>query len=66
MTSRLGIGLPQNRQYDLGRDVPDVANTPRATRRLVDHADGRLSYADGPVQVAESGRQLQDLAAERG
>lgn len=25
MTTRLGIGLPQNRQYDLGKDVPDVA-----------------------------------------
>ncbi|MFD4788029.1 TIGR03619 family F420-dependent LLM class oxidoreductase [Streptomyces sp. NPDC058459] len=25
MTTRLGLGLPQTRQYDLGRDVPDVA-----------------------------------------
>ncbi|MFG2817152.1 LLM class F420-dependent oxidoreductase [Streptomyces sp. NPDC048410] len=25
MTTRLGLGLPQMRQYDLGRDVPDVA-----------------------------------------
>ncbi|MET8943804.1 LLM class F420-dependent oxidoreductase [Streptomyces sp. NPDC004542] len=25
MVTRLGLGLPQNRQYDLGRDVPDVA-----------------------------------------
>ncbi|ANH95261.1 LLM class F420-dependent oxidoreductase [Streptomyces sp. SAT1] len=25
MATRLGLGLPQNRQYDLGRDVPDVA-----------------------------------------
>ena len=25
MTTRLGMGLPQNRQYDLGKDVPDVA-----------------------------------------
>ncbi|MFF8596387.1 TIGR03619 family F420-dependent LLM class oxidoreductase [Streptomyces sp. NPDC015220] len=25
MATRLGLGLPQNRQYDLGKDVPDVA-----------------------------------------
>ncbi|WP_037670834.1 LLM class F420-dependent oxidoreductase [Streptomyces griseus] len=25
MATRLGLGLPQNKQYDLGRDVPDVA-----------------------------------------
>ncbi|MFE0801635.1 LLM class F420-dependent oxidoreductase [Streptomyces sp. NPDC058812] len=25
MTTRLGLGLPQMRQYDLGEDVPDVA-----------------------------------------
>ncbi len=35
-------------------------------RRLVDHADGWLPYADGPEQVAASLRQLQELAAERG
>ncbi|MFE9094483.1 LLM class F420-dependent oxidoreductase [Streptomyces sp. NPDC007264] len=27
MATRLGLGLPQNRQYTLGRDVPDVART---------------------------------------
>lgn len=27
MATRLGLGLPQNRQYHLGRDVPDVART---------------------------------------
>ncbi|MEU6406510.1 TIGR03619 family F420-dependent LLM class oxidoreductase [Streptomyces sp. NPDC046985] len=27
MAIRLGLGLPQNRQYDLGRDVPSVART---------------------------------------
>ncbi|MEU7056657.1 LLM class F420-dependent oxidoreductase [Streptomyces sp. NPDC046197] len=27
MAIRLGLGLPQNRQYDLGRDVPEVART---------------------------------------
>ncbi|MFF4252965.1 LLM class F420-dependent oxidoreductase [Streptomyces sp. NPDC001663] len=27
MPVRLGLGLPQNKQYDLGRDVPDVART---------------------------------------
>ncbi|WP_250403443.1 LLM class F420-dependent oxidoreductase [Streptomyces cellostaticus] len=31
MTARLGLGLPQNRQYHLGRDVPDVA---RAAERI--------------------------------
>ncbi len=36
-----------------------TANTPRVRRWLVGHADG-------PVQVAESWRQLWDLAAERG
>ncbi|MDW4904315.1 LLM class F420-dependent oxidoreductase [Streptomyces sp. ADMS] len=27
MAIRLGLGLPQTRQYDIGRDVPDVART---------------------------------------
>ncbi len=27
MATRLGLGLPQNHQYDLGRDVPEVART---------------------------------------
>lgn len=27
MAVRLGLGLPQTRQYDIGRDVPDVAAT---------------------------------------
>jgi probable F420-dependent oxidoreductase len=31
MTIRLGLGLPQNRQYDLNKDVPDVA---RAAERI--------------------------------
>ncbi|MFH8974176.1 LLM class F420-dependent oxidoreductase [Streptomyces sp. NPDC017890] len=31
MTTRLGLGLPQMRQYDLGKDVPDVA---RAAERM--------------------------------
>ncbi|MFK4147299.1 LLM class F420-dependent oxidoreductase [Streptomyces sp. NPDC004065] len=31
MAIRLGLGLPQNRQYDLGRDVPEVA---RAAERI--------------------------------
>ena len=50
------------------RPIPILvpASTPRAMRRLVDHADGWLPYADGPAQVAEGRRQLQDLAAERG
>jgi alkanesulfonate monooxygenase SsuD/methylene tetrahydromethanopterin reductase-like flavin-dependent oxidoreductase (luciferase family) len=50
------------------RPIPILvpANSPRAMRRLVDHADGWLPYADGPEQVAQGWRQLQDLAAERG
>jgi alkanesulfonate monooxygenase SsuD/methylene tetrahydromethanopterin reductase-like flavin-dependent oxidoreductase (luciferase family) len=49
------------------RPIPILvpANTPRAMRRLVDHADGWLPYADGPDQVAASRRRLQDLAAKR-
>ncbi|MER7053841.1 LLM class flavin-dependent oxidoreductase [Streptomyces sp. NPDC000351] len=31
MTTRLGLGLPQMRQYDLGKDVPDVARTAERT-----------------------------------
>ncbi|MEU6104269.1 LLM class F420-dependent oxidoreductase [Streptomyces flaveolus] len=31
MTIRLGLGLPQMRQYDIGKDVPDVA---RAAERM--------------------------------
>ncbi|MEU6379761.1 LLM class F420-dependent oxidoreductase [Streptomyces sp. NPDC046909] len=31
MPTRLGLGLPQNRQYDLGRDVPDVARAAERT-----------------------------------
>ncbi|MGW2636683.1 LLM class F420-dependent oxidoreductase [Streptomyces sp. NPDC001348] len=31
MATRLGLALPQNKQYDLGRDVPDVA---RAAERI--------------------------------
>ncbi|MFB7336623.1 LLM class F420-dependent oxidoreductase [Streptomyces adustus] len=30
MATKLGLGLPQNRKYDLGRDVPDVARTAEA------------------------------------
>ncbi|WP_217141069.1 LLM class F420-dependent oxidoreductase [Streptomyces sp. AC627_RSS907] len=30
MTTRLGLGLPQMRQYDLGKDVPDVARAAEA------------------------------------
>ncbi|WP_129310342.1 LLM class F420-dependent oxidoreductase [Streptomyces sp. L2] len=31
MATRLGLGLPQNRQYDLGTDVPDVARAAERT-----------------------------------
>ncbi|AJE39697.1 LLM class F420-dependent oxidoreductase [Streptomyces nodosus] len=30
MATRLGLGLPQNKQYSLGRDVPDVARAAEA------------------------------------
>ncbi|MFI9646824.1 LLM class F420-dependent oxidoreductase [Streptomyces sp. NPDC052040] len=31
MAIRLGLGLPQNQQYDIGRDVPDVARAAEET-----------------------------------
>ncbi|MEV1024591.1 LLM class F420-dependent oxidoreductase [Streptomyces sp. NPDC050264] len=31
MATRLGLGLPQMKQYDIGRDIPDVARTAEAT-----------------------------------
>ncbi|MEU3660737.1 LLM class F420-dependent oxidoreductase [Streptomyces sp. NPDC032940] len=31
MTTRLGLGLPQMRQYDIGKDVPDVARAAERT-----------------------------------
>ncbi|MFF7975153.1 TIGR03619 family F420-dependent LLM class oxidoreductase [Streptomyces sp. NPDC007905] len=31
MATRLGLGLPQNRQYELGRDVPEVARAAEQT-----------------------------------
>ncbi|MFF4096372.1 LLM class F420-dependent oxidoreductase [Streptomyces sp. NPDC001834] len=42
------------------------ANSPRATRRLVDRADGWMPVAAGPAQLAEQWRRVQDMAAERG
>nr|WTB30757.1 LLM class F420-dependent oxidoreductase [Streptomyces sp. NBC_00830] len=43
-----------------------AANSPRATRRLVDRADGWLPIATGATTLAEQWRKVQDLAAERG
>ncbi|RZB20223.1 LLM class F420-dependent oxidoreductase [Streptomyces sp. F001] len=50
------------------RPIPILlaANTPRARRRLVDHADGWMPVGMGAEAVAAQWRQLQDLAAERG
>ncbi|MFJ8821874.1 LLM class F420-dependent oxidoreductase [Streptomyces sp. NPDC102467] len=31
MATRLGLGLPQMKQYDIGRDIPDVARAAEAT-----------------------------------
>lgn len=42
------------------------ANSPRATRRLVDRADGWMPVAMGAAQLTEQWRRIQDLAAERG
>ncbi|EPH39504.1 LLM class F420-dependent oxidoreductase [Streptomyces aurantiacus] len=50
------------------RPIPVLlpAGSPRAARRLVDHADGWLPVASGAARLAEQSRQLEDLAAERG
>lgn len=42
------------------------ANSPRATRRLVDRADGWMPVAMGATTLAEQWRKVQDVAAERG
>ncbi|MEU8567593.1 LLM class F420-dependent oxidoreductase [Streptomyces pathocidini] len=43
-----------------------AAFSPRASRRVVDRADGWMPVAMGAEQLAEGWRRLQDLAAERG
>ncbi|GAA3775434.1 LLM class F420-dependent oxidoreductase [Streptomyces phyllanthi] len=50
------------------RPIPILlaANTKKARRRLVDHADGWLPIGMGAEQLAAQWRELQDLAAERG
>ncbi|MFF1920070.1 LLM class F420-dependent oxidoreductase [Streptomyces sp. NPDC058221] len=42
------------------------ANSPRATRRLVDRADGWMPVAMGASQLSEQWQRVQDAAAERG
>ncbi|MEV7404572.1 LLM class F420-dependent oxidoreductase [Streptomyces sp. NPDC091267] len=42
------------------------ASSPRATRRLVDRADGWMPVAMGAAQLSEQWQRVQDLAAERG
>ncbi|MFF9349392.1 TIGR03619 family F420-dependent LLM class oxidoreductase [Streptomyces sp. NPDC014734] len=42
------------------------ANSPRATRRLVDRADGWMPVAAGAAELAEQWQRVRDLAAERG
>ncbi|MFD7715677.1 LLM class F420-dependent oxidoreductase [Streptomyces sp. NPDC059814] len=42
------------------------ANGPRATRRLVDRADGWMPVAMGASQLAEQWQRVRDVAAERG
>ncbi|MER5472886.1 LLM class F420-dependent oxidoreductase [Streptomyces sp. NPDC002935] len=50
------------------RPIPILlaANTGKARRRLVDHADGWMPIGMGVEQLAAQWTQLQDLAAERG
>lgn len=50
------------------RPIPILlaANTRKARRRLVDHADGWMPAGMGAEQLAAQWRALQDLAAERG
>lgn len=50
------------------RPIPVLlaANTGKARRRLVDHADGWMPIGMGVDQLASQWRELQDLAAERG
>ncbi|MGW3664493.1 LLM class F420-dependent oxidoreductase [Streptomyces sp. NPDC005141] len=50
------------------RPIPILlaANTGKARRRLVDHADGWMPIGMGVEQLAAQWRQLLDLAAERG
>lgn len=42
------------------------ANSPRATRRLVDRADGWIPVAMGAPQLSEQWQRVQEVAAERG
>ncbi|MFD7425760.1 LLM class F420-dependent oxidoreductase [Streptomyces sp. NPDC059818] len=42
------------------------ANGPRATRRLVERADGWMPVAMGASQLAEQWQRVRDVAAERG
>ncbi|MEU1365222.1 LLM class F420-dependent oxidoreductase [Streptomyces sp. NPDC005803] len=42
------------------------ANSPRATRRLVDRADGWMPVALGPSQLSEQWQRVREAAAERG
>ncbi|MGW3910830.1 LLM class F420-dependent oxidoreductase [Streptomyces sp. NPDC005070] len=50
------------------RPIPILlaANTGRARRRLVDHADGWMPIGMGVEQLASQWRRLRDLAEERG
>ncbi|MET7987155.1 MULTISPECIES: LLM class F420-dependent oxidoreductase [unclassified Streptomyces] len=50
------------------RPIPILlaANTGKARRRLVDHADGWMPIGMGVERLTAQWRQLQDLAAERG
>ncbi|GAB2747651.1 LLM class F420-dependent oxidoreductase [Streptomyces bullii] len=50
------------------RPIPILlaASSPKAQRRLVDHADGWMPVGMGADAIAAQWRQLRDLAAERG
>ncbi|MGW0967451.1 LLM class F420-dependent oxidoreductase [Streptomyces sp. NPDC002516] len=50
MTTRLGLALPQMRQYDLGRDVPDVARAAEAIGYDSLWVFERALFPDPPTQ----------------
>ncbi|MFC8568714.1 LLM class F420-dependent oxidoreductase [Streptomyces sp. NPDC057245] len=50
MTIRLGLGLPQMRQYDIGKDVPDVARAAERTGYESLWVFERVLFPDPPTQ----------------
>ncbi|MFJ7242180.1 TIGR03619 family F420-dependent LLM class oxidoreductase [Streptomyces olivaceus] len=50
MTIRLGLGLPQMRQYDIGKDIPDVARAAERTGYESLWVFERALFPDPPTQ----------------